>query len=249
MITCAIIDDEPLALKLLSAYVTKTSFLKLEGTYSSALEAREYLMKSPVDLVFLDIQMPEMNGLELARFLPELTRIIYTTAFSQYAVDSYRVGAIDYLLKPISYADFLEAAERANNWVRLRTSANGSGSDTSVADTPTGDGSIFVKSEYKLIRISIEDILYVEGLKDYVKIYTCSHERPILSLMSMHVIEENLPADHFLRIHRSYIVNMKRMGHLERAGIGFGDRLLPISDMGKERVQQYISRRTLNSSH
>lgn len=245
MITCAIIDDEPLAIKLLSAYVAKTPFLQLACTFSSALEARPELAESPVDLVFLDIQMPEMNGLELARFLPEHTRIIYTTAFTGYAVDSYRVGAIDYLVKPVGYADFLQAAERARGWMELRANAAPVAMNTE-GTPPSSDGTIFVKSEYKLIRITIDDILYVEGLKDYVKIYTCSHERPILSLMSMHTIEENLPADHFLRIHRSYIVNMKRVEHLERAGVGFAGRLLPISDMGKERVQDYIGRRTVN---
>lgn len=252
MIICAIIDDEPLAIKLLENYVRQTPFLELRHTLSSAVEAAEVLQSQPVDLVFLDVQMPEMNGLEFARFLPKETRIIFTTAFGTYAVDSYRVNALDYLVKPISYSDFLTAARRAHDWFALQRRAEqhmDTRTDTSLEEAPAKgaaeEESVFVKSEYKLVRIRKEDILYIEGLKDYIKIYTDSHPKPILSLTAMHVIEQSLPASHFLRIHRSFIVNMEKVSLLERGQIVFGDKVLPISESNKEKVQEYINKRMI----
>lgn len=252
MITCAIIDDEPLAVKLLENYVRQTPFLELRHTLSSAVEAAEVLQSQPVDLVFLDIQMPELNGLEFARFLPERTRIIFTTAFNTYAVDSYRVNALDYLVKPISYSDFLTAARRAEEWFALQRRAEEHTAtptdtvhDTTPAKSTTEEESVFVKSEYKLVRIRKDDILYIEGLKDYIKIYTESHPKPILSLTAMHAIEQSLPPTRFLRIHRSFIVNMEKVSLLERGQIVFGEKVLPISESNKEKVQEYINKRMI----
>ena len=234
MITCAIVDDEPLAADLLESYVMKTPCLKLEGKYSNAIDAMAGLRTQPVDLLMLDIQMPELSGLEFAKVIPHSTRIIFTTAFNQYAIEGYKVNALDYLLKPISYIDFLNSATRAEAII-----------NASSLDAISQSDSFFVKSDYKLVRIFYDDILYIEGLKDYVKIYLESSQRPVLSLTSMHAIESHLPTEKFQRIHRSYIVNMNKIKILERGHIIFGEKRLPISDSYKEQVQNYIHSRTL----
>lgn len=240
MITCAIIDDEPLAVRLLESYACKTPALCLRGCYSSAVQAMKELRDYPVDLLFLDIQMPELNGLEFARILNPGTRIIFTTAFDRYAVEGFKVNAIDYLLKPISYTDFLTAVEKALRWFDIARAAASGHPDKGDAD------SLFVKSDYKFIRLKFSDILYVEGLKDYVKIYPATGARPILSLTSMSAVEKALPPERFLRIHRSYIVNMEQVSVLERGQVLLGEKRLPVSDSYKERVQEYIGRRLLN---
>ena len=188
---CAIVDDEPLALNLLESYVNKTPFLELTGKYSSAVQAMSDLPDKRIDLLFLDIQMPELNGLEFSRMVDTHTRIVFTTAFDQYAIDGYRVNALDYLLKPIPYADFLQAANKAVKWFEL------------LQQPQEEIESIFVKSDYKLIQVELKNILYIEGLKDYIKIYEENSPKPILSLMSMKSIEELLPASRFIRVHRS----------------------------------------------
>lgn len=240
-LSCALVDDEPLALSLLESYAAQTPFLEMRGAYANAIEAMEGLKANPVDLLFLDIQMPGLSGLDFSKMLPPDTRIVFTTAFSQYALDGYRVNALDYLLKPVSYADFLSAARRAEGWFRLK---RGEGAAAAVA--PAGDAdSFFVKSDYKLVRIRFSEILYIEGLKDYVKIYLENAQRPLLSLMSMHAVEEALPPARFYRIHRSFIVNMEKVSVVERGQIVFGDKRLPVSDSYKERVTEYVTRRTL----
>ncbi len=238
--TCAIIDDEPLAAALLESYVKKTPFLEHSGTFANAIDAMAALSKAPVDLLFLDIQMPELSGLEFAKLIPSTTRIIFTTAFSQYAIEGYKVNAFDYLLKPISYADFLTAAQRAAE------SAN----PAQQAVEPTNgnlanETSIFVKSDYKLLRIDFNDILYIEGLKDYVKIYLASAPRPILSLTAMKTLEDHLPTDQFMRIHRSYIANMAAVTAIERCTLLVADKSLPISDTYKDKVLEYVNKRLL----
>ncbi len=180
ILKCAIIDDEPLAISLLESYVNKTPFLELAGKYNSAVNELPALSKEPVDLLFLDIQMPELNGMEFSRILKTDTRIIFTTAFSQYALDSYKVNALDYLLKPISYADFLKSANKALQWYELlREGASTSGSRTapSQAVSPSVE-SIFIKTEYKLVQVELRKILYIEGLKDYVKIFVEGEAHP-----------------------------------------------------------------------
>lgn len=230
--TCAIVDDEPLALGLLESYVRRTPTLELCGKYGSAVEALGGLQEQPVDLLFLDIQMPELSGLDLSKMLDAgHTRIVFTTAFSQYAVDGYKVGALDYLLKPIGYPDFVAAVSRAQQWFDMLM----------AGQATTGEGYIFVKSDYKILRINFSDILYIEGLKDYVKIYLSSSPKPILSLTSMRAIEQTLPAARFYRVHRSFIVNMQKVQVFERGQIVFGEKILPVSDSYKERVQGYIN--------
>ena len=235
--TCAIIDDEPLAVSLLESYALKTPFLELKGCYGSGLEALKALNQEPVDLLFLDIQMPELSGMDMSRLLPEETRVIFTTAFEQYALDSYKVNALDYLLKPISYTDFLTAANKALKWYEL----------SHREATPTNESreSIFIKSEYRLIQVELKHILYIEGLKDYVKIYIEGETKPNLSLMSMKNLEEMLPADRFVRVHRSFIVQPEKIKVIERGRIVFGNEYIPVSDNYKQRLQEALERRSI----
>lgn len=242
-LTCAIIDDEPLAVSLLESYVLKTPFLDLQGTYNSALDALSDLRDRPVDLLFLDIQMPELSGLEFSRILNADTRVIFTTAFDQYAVDSYRVNALDYLLKPISYPDFLASANKALRWyelLRKPVSSEEKEESASIAERG-GMESIFVKSEYKLLQIELRKILYIEGLKDYVKIFVEDEPRPVLSLMSMNM----LPSDRFVRVHRSFIVQPEKIKVIERNRIVFGKEYIPISDNYKQHFLEMIERRSI----
>ena len=232
-LTCAIIDDEPLAVSLLESYVLKTPFLDLQGTYNSALDALSDLRDRPVDLLFLDIQMPELSGLEFSRILNADTRVIFTTAFEQYALDSYKVNALDYLLKPISYPDFLKAANKALQWYEHM-------------QAPAAEiESIFIKTEYKQVQVELRKILYIEGLKDYVKIFIEDEPHPILSLMSMKSLEEMLPASRFIRVHRSFIVQPEKIKVIERNRIVFGKVYIPVSDSYRERFMQLLSRRSL----
>lgn len=240
-IKCAVIDDEPLALGLIAGYIKKTPNLELCGTYSSAVQAMKMLPENPVDLLFLDIQMPELNGLEFSKMVPEKTRIVFTTAFGQYAIDGYRVNALDYLLKPISYADFIEAVNRATEWFNLKLkSENDKSSDKSY-----NPDYIYVKSDYKLIQIELDKILYIEGLKDYVKIYTEDNPRPILSLISMKSLEEKLPEERFLRVHRSFIVQKQKIKIIDKGRIVFGKEYIPISETYKTMLQDYVNKHTI----
>jgi DNA-binding LytR/AlgR family response regulator len=233
-IKCAIIDDEPLAAGLLKSYAEKTPFLQLTGTYGSAIEAMRQLRENPVQLLFLDIQMPELSGIEFAKILPRDTKVVFTTAFQQYAIEGYKVSALDYLLKPISYEDFLRASNKALDWFAV----------AQRQQTFAEDRFMFVKSDYKLVRIALDDILYIEGLKDYVRIYLANGEK-IMSLMNMKRLEDYLPRPEFLRTHRSYIVHMPKAVQVDRFRIVFGDQYIPISDSYKDDVQQYFDQHTL----
>ena len=237
IIKCAIVDDEPLAVELLASYVQKIPFLELCGKYTNATDALHGIGETPVDLLFLDIQMPKLNGLELSRMVPENTRIVFTTAFNQYAVDGFRANALDYLLKPISYADFMEACNKALQWFQL-VQQNEQQPAAKTEEEPT---SIFVKSEYKLLQINLDDIRYIEGLKDYVKIYTEQSPHPILSLMNMKAIEQMLPVSRFIRVHRSFIVQKSKIREIERNRIVFGDVYIPIGDSYKQAFQEFIN--------
>lgn len=232
-LNCAIVDDEPLALNLLESYVNKTPFLTLAGKYSSAVQAMKELPGKQIDLLFLDIQMPELNGLEFSKMVNSHTRIVFTTAFGQYAIEGYKVNALDYLLKPISYVDFLQAANKAVQWFEL------------LQQPKEEIDSIFVKSEYKLVQIELKNILYVEGLKDYIKIYEEGNSKPILSLMSMKAMEEMLPASRFMRVHRSYIVQKDKIRIIDRGRIVFGKNYIPVSDSYKQTFQEFLDKRTL----
>ena len=234
IIQCAIIDDEPLAAGLLESYVKKTPYLSLIGTYTSALTAMKDLREKPAQLLFLDIQMPELSGIEFAKILPKDTKIIFTTAFPQYAIEGYKVNAIDYLLKPVSYEDFLRSTDKVVDWF----------ASTQKQDAYRSDRFMFVKSEYKLQRVCLDDILYIEGLKDYVRIHLKNGEK-VMSLMSMKKIEDYLPHPEFLRTHRSFIVRMPEVRTIDRFRIVFDEVFVPISDNYKEDVLQYLDSHTL----
>lgn len=231
-LNCAIVDDEPLALGLLESYVDKTPFLELAGKYSSAVQAMKELPGKHVDLLFLDIQMPELNGLEFSRMVDSSTRIVFTTAFGQYAIDGYKVNALDYLLKPISYVDFLQAANKALQWFEL------------LQQPKEEIQSIFVKSDYKLVQIELNKILYIEELKDYIKIYEEDSPKPILSLMSMKAMEDLLPSSRFMRVHRSYIVQKDKIRIIDRGRIVFGKNYIPVSDSYKQSFQDFLDQRS-----
>lgn len=231
-LNCWIVDDEPLALELLSAYVQKTPFLNLTGKYSNAVLAMKNLSGERVDVIFLDIQMPEVNGMEFARLLGKETRIIFTTAFSEYALDGYKVSALDYLLKPFSYADFLTAAKKALDWFEMK-SASADKSETEASG-------IFIRSEYKLVQVLFNDMLLVEGLKDYIKIFCDNEAKPILTLMSMKAMEEELPAGRFLRVHRSFIVNRDKIERVEKNRIIIGKHQIPIGDTYRKSFMEAI---------
>ncbi len=224
---CIIIDDEPLAIDLLKSYVLKTSYLELVGTFNSALSAISTINERQIDLLFLDINMPQINGLEFSKTIHASTRIIFTTAYDQYAVEGFRVNALDYLLKPINYTDFLQATNKALEWFKL---ANIS---------PT---SIFIKSGYRMEKIDFDNILYIENQKDYVKFHLENQKEPISSLMSMQSLEEKLPSNLFMRVHRSFIVNLKKIKTIERNCIVFGKEYIPVSESYKNKFMDFLNK-------
>ena len=233
-LNCAIIDDEPLALEMMSDYVQKTPFLTLTGAYNSAVQAIKTIRENPVNLLFLDIQMPELSGLEFAKVLPKRTKVVFTTAFPQYAVEGYEVEAFAYILKPISYEAFLKVAKRAYDWF----------SQSEKAKNYANDRFIFVKSDYKLVRIDLDDILFIEGLKDYVRIYTENGDK-IMSLMNMKTLEDFLPKPEFLRSHRSYIVHMNKVKCLDRFRMNIGENYIPVSESYKDVIMAYLDNHTI----
>lgn len=234
-LNCIVIDDEPQAADVVAGYIEKTPFLNLIGSYSNAVTGMKAIRENAVDLIYLDINMPELSGMEFAKILPPKIKVIFTTSYSQYAVDGYKVGAIDYLLKPISYQDFLIASNKALEWFSAFTMKH---------DSP--ERFIFVKSEYKLVKVDFDDILFIEGVKDYVKIYLENGKSPVMSLMNMKKIEECLPKPEFMRTHRSYIVHMPKITLVDRFRIVFGNFFIPISDSYKASVQKYLENHTLS---
>ncbi len=237
-----VIDDEPLAAMLIEGYVAKTPFLEHIATFSTAVEAMESEALSQADLLLLDIQMPMLTGLEFSRMVSPQTRIIFTTAFNQYALEGYKVNALDYLLKPISYVDFLASAQRAAEWFKLKSS---SAKVSSEAEKSESADSIFVKSEYRLLRIELGSLLYVEGLKDYVKFRVEGRENPILSLMNLKRVEETLPSSDFIRVHRSFIVRKDKIDIIERSHILFGQERIPIGESYKAQLQEFLRLRSI----
>lgn len=234
---CCVIDDEPLALELIKGYVQQTSFLELVNVFPSASLAVKTIIEDDIDLIFLDIQMSELNGIEFAKIVPQDCRIIFITAFEQYAVDGFRANALDYLLKPVSYSEFLVASNKALEYFNLSTRAK--------VKEDNEPKFIIVKSEYKLIQIAISNILYIEGLKDYVKIYLEDSATCIMSLMSLKTLEASLPASKFIRVHRSFIVQTSKIKIIERNRIVFGKEYIPVSDTYKTAFLDYVNKHTL----
>jgi DNA-binding LytR/AlgR family response regulator len=239
-ITCVIVDDEPMALNLVESYVEKTPFLSLKKKCSSAIEAMEFIKQEPVDLLFLDIQMPDLTGLEFSKMLPKETRVIFTTAFDQYALEGFKVEALDYLLKPFDYAEFLAAANKANTWFELVK-----GKDKRKSIISDEKEFLFVKSEYKQLRIKLADVLYFEGLKDYIKIWLKGNPKPILTLMSLKSLEEELPDTQFMRVHRSFIVSLNNIDVIERSQIIINEQRITVSEQYKPKFIEFINNNSL----
>lgn len=236
-LTCLIADDEPMALNLMESYVLKTPFLELKYRCSSAIEAMGKLEEDKeIDLFFLDIQMPDLTGLEFSKLLPPRSKVIFTTAFEQYAVDGYKVNALDYLLKPFDYSEFLNAATKARNYFESLQPAH--------EKTEKKQEFFFVKSEYRQIKINFSEILFIEGLKDYVKIFMKDQPKPVLTLMSLKKLEEELPSDHFMRVHRSYIVALDKIEAIERNHIVISDQQIAIAPNYKDSLMEYIRRKS-----
>lgn len=240
LVKCIAVDDEPLALGLVCAFIEKTPFLSLVGRYSSAVEALEAIHNLEVDLIFLDIQMPDLTGIELARVIESSgtqgPRIIFTTAFNQFALDSFRVDALDYLLKPFNYEEFLRAATKGKTYVDLLQKAN------SIPIPEPKEEYLFLKVEYQMVRIAYEDILYIEGLKDYVKVILKSDTKPTLSLTSLKALEDKLPSTKFMRVHRSFIVNLDKIGAITKNTIQIGSITIPVSDQYKQTFSHFLSK-------
>lgn len=236
-LNCIIVDDEPLALGLVEGYVNKTPFLDLKGKCLNAFEAMQIVNKEKIDLVFLDIQMPDMTGIDFARSLSPNIKIIFTTAFKDYAFEGFRVDAVDYLLKPFNYAEFLKAANKA---------AERFGITEEKSNTSYNDNFIFVKSEYKQLKINLDDVYYFEGLKDYIKIWISSQPKPILTLMSLKTLEQELPEEKFMRVHRSFIVALDKINSVERSQIIINSERITIAEQYKEKFQAFIEKKSLS---
>ena len=231
------IEDEPLALALVTGYISKTSVLELVGAFDNPLDALEFLADNPVDLIVLDIQMPDLSGIEFIRTLQFPPKIIFTTAYEKYAVEGFKVNAVDYLLKPFSYQEFVAAVQKAKKLIELESAQ--------LPHIEANNQFLFLKSEYKIRKISFGNILYIEGLKDYIKVYHESEKAPILSINTLKSIEEKLPADRFMRIHRSFIVNLDKIETIERGRIIFGDVYIPVGDQYKDRFQEFLDKNFL----
>ncbi len=235
---CVIVDDEPLAVKMLENYVARTPFLALSGAFTDSMEALAQLPVLQPQLVFLDIQMPDLNGLELSRMVPAGTRIIFTTAFKQYAFESYEVSAIDYLLKPIRYQKFLEAATKAQQWFARE--------EARPAPPVAAPASFFLKVDGRLRKVDLSDILYVEGMKDYVLVHLASEKQPLVTHNTMKAMEEQLPPGRFMRVHRSFIVSLNRIDSVTRDGdVMVAGRLIPVTDSYRPRFEEYLQLHSL----
>jgi len=249
IINCIAVDDEPLALGLVCSFIAQTPFLNLVGRYASAVEALRAIHAQKVDLLFLDIQMPDLNGIELARVLDNSKtnkpRIIFTTAYNQFALEGYRVDALDYLLKPFNYEEFLHAAHKALAYAQLVEKSGATPvapPAAPVAEERIEDEYLFLKVEYQLVRLALSDILYIEGLKDYVKVWLRSAEKPVLSLTSLKSLEEKLPSKRFMRVHRSFIVSLDKINSITRNALQIGKINIAVGDQYKEAFSKFLSK-------
>lgn len=236
-ITCIIVDDEPLAVKLMESFVQKTPQLQLEHSFTDSVEALAWLKEHPVNLAFMDIQMPDLNGMELSHMLPEGTKVIFTTAFKEYAFDSYEVSAIDFLLKPIRYNKFIAAVEKAQQWFK-RTEMR----EERVEQRNERRETMFIRVDGELRQISFVSIIYVEGMKDYVRFHIEGERLPLTTHMTMKAVEDALPQDTFMRINRSYIVRLDKIRTVDRnLCVYIGDEIIRVTDAYREAFERYCS--------
>lgn len=237
-ITCAVVDDEPLAVKLIESFIARTPFLKLAVSFTDSVAAMTELKTHPVDLLFLDIQMPDMDGMELSHIIPTSTRIIFTTAFKEYAFDSYDVAALDFLLKPIRYDKFLRASEKAKEWFELKDNRGEQSSEASPSD-------MFLRVDGELKRIDVNKILFIEGLKDYVRFHLADYPTSLITHLTMKSVEETLPSDKFMRVSRSYIVALEHIRSVDRnMCIYIGNTVIKVTDMYRQGFEDFIKIRT-----
>jgi len=237
MIRCIAIDDEPLALRQITGYIKKTPFLELVAESESALAAIKILDTIQVDLMYVDINMPDLSGMDFVKSLVHPPRIIFTTAYHDYALEGFRVDALGYLLKPISYPDFLKASNKAKKYFEP--------DNQNKIINNCKNNSLFVKSGYKSVKINLDDILYIEGMREYVRIHL-NGEKPVMPLISLRTLEEELPASMFMRVHRSFIVNLRMIQSLDNTGITINDKtVIPVSDQYKEALLKYIRSHSL----
>ncbi len=239
-INCIAVDDEPLALEMISNFIRQTSFLNLTGQFGNAIDALAFIHKEPVDLIFLDIQMPDLSGMELARVLEankkdNPCRIIFTTAYNQFAIEGYKVDALDYLLKPFNYEEFLKASTKAYHFFEQAKKPIAPKEESSPEY-------IFLKVEYQLVKVMLKDIIFVEGYKDYVKVHLASKTSPLLSLTSLKNMEELLPAQKFMRVHRSYIISLDHIQSITRNSIQIGNTTITVSENYKENFMKFLNR-------
>jgi two-component system LytT family response regulator len=233
-IRCIAVDDEPLALKQIGAYIGRTPFLELVALCSNAFEALTFIREDQVDLLFVDINMPDLNGLDFVKSLEKKIPVIFTTAYSEYAIDGFQVDALDYLLKPISYALFLKSANKAKSWFDMNI--------RSSEITPQPLDYLFVKADHRLIRIMLSEIKYIEGSNEYIIIHLL-RDKPLTTLMRMKNIESMLPENHFLRVHRSFIVNLNHVKVIERNRIIFDEKIyIPVGEQYKESFQKFLDK-------
>lgn len=240
-IKCIALDDEPFALKQIESYIRQTPFLQLVALCENAFEALKVLESdNEIQLIFADINMPDLSGMELIKSLPGGPKVIFTTAYSEYAIEGFQVDALDYLLKPISFAQFLKAANKARNWFEMLENHN---KDTTA---PTEEN-IFVKSDYKIIKIKLDDILYIESANEYIKIILENGES-VTTFMRLKHMEENLPKDRFMRVHRSFIIQLNKIKAVEKNRAMITAKVhIPIGEQYKDIFQQYIDKTFTNN--
>ena len=238
MIRCLVVDDEPLALDILEDYISKVPFLTLVKTTTSAIEGLSLVQSDAIDLVFLDVQMPELTGIQFLKIINGKCDVILTTAYSQYALDGYELDVVDYLLKPIAFDRFYKAAQKV-----LQSSGNTNSSAPEVLSVQKNHDFIFVKTEHKIQKIYLDDILYIEGLKDYISIFTRSER--IITLQNMKKMEESLPSKSFIRVHKSYIIALGKIESIERSRIQIGEKIIPIGDTYREYFFKQIENKNI----
>lgn len=245
MIRCIIVDDEPLAVAQLEKYVERVPFLANVGSCSSAAEAMEILSTGNVDAMFVDINMPDIDGVQFVRSLVNPPFVVFTTAYSEYAIEGFKLDAIDYLLKPIAFEDFLKASNKLN---RIYSMNNNAQSAVEQGEGVCHD-CLFVKSDYRMLRVPISSIKYIESMSEYVRIYVEDSPKPIVSLLSMKKIEESLPAGDFMRVHRSYLVNLNKVKEVSKMRLVYdGGVYVPIGEMYKDAFFEYIDKHFIGKS-
>jgi len=243
---CIAVDDEPVSLNLLCAYIEQTPFLNLVGRFSNGIDALKALHTNKIKIIFLDIRMADLSGIELAKIIEasvnkENTRIIFTTAYDQYAIESYKLEALDYLLKPFNYVDFSRAAAKAQKYFEVFT--NHKSNRENSEPIPVHEKKyLYLKVEYQLVKLDLSDILYVEGLKDYVKVFLTNEPKPILSLTSLKSLEEKLAPTHFMRVHRSFIVALDKIKSANKNSIQIGKTTIQVTEQYKDAFLKFLDK-------